>query len=171
MAITLDGSNVNTVGLINTQTAKASTSGTSVDFTGIPSGVKRVTIMFYGVSSAGTSNWLVRLGTSSGFVTTGYLCGASYAGGVNTTGGANSTAGFLLQIGGVAQTHGSMILSLVDASTYKWVQQCSVGDSSQAYVFFSGGSVALSGVLTQVRLTTVNGTDTFDAGSMNILYE
>jgi len=169
MAITLDGSNVNTVGVVNTQTVKSAT-GATVDFTGIPSGVKRINLMFYGVSSGGASNWLVRLGTSGGFATSGYLGSGSYNGATN--GGLNSTAGFILIIGSAAQVmHGSMIISLVDASTYKWVQQCTLGDSSQGYVFFSGGSVALSGILTQVRLTTVNGTDTFDAGSINVLYE
>lgn len=35
----------------------------------------------------------------------------------------------------------------------------------------SGGTISLAGALDNVRLTTVNGTDTFDAGSINILYE
>ena len=34
-----------------------------------------------------------------------------------------------------------------------------------------GGSVTLSGALDRVVLTTVGGTDTFDAGSVNIIYE
>ena len=151
-------------------TAVASTSGTSIDFTGIPSWVKRVTVMFNGVSTSGASNWLIRLGTSSGFATTGYLGASSYNGATN--GGSNSTVGFVLSIGGAGQTmHGSMIITLLDASTNRWVEQAITGDSSQAYCFFSGGNVALSGTLDRVRITTVNGTDTFDAGSINILYE
>jgi hypothetical protein len=34
-----------------------------------------------------------------------------------------------------------------------------------------GFQVSLSGTLDRIRLTTVNGSDTFDAGSINIIYE
>jgi hypothetical protein len=151
-------------------TAVASTSGTSIDFTSIPSWVKKITFMFKAVSTNGSGNWLVRLGTSGGIVTTGYLGSGVYAGA--TPGGVNSTAGFIFPIGGAAQSmHGSMIITLEDSATNAWVQQGVLGDSSQQYMFFSGGSLALSGVLDRIRLTTVAGTDTFDAGSVNILYE
>jgi hypothetical protein len=126
--------------------------------------------MFKGVSSNGTSNWLVRLGTSGGIATTGYLGAGAYLGA--STSGIRSTTGFIFQIGGASQVmSGSMIISLEDSATNTWVQQGSLGDSSQDYIFFSNGSAVLSGVLDRVRITTVNGTDTFDAGSINILYE
>lgn len=64
MSITLDGLNVSTVGVINQGTAQNTTSGTSIDFTGIPAGVKRITVMFNGVGSSGTSAFLIQLGTS-----------------------------------------------------------------------------------------------------------
>ena len=163
------GNLANCTGAITSGTAQASTSGTSIDFTGIPSGVKRVTVMFNGVSANGTSNWLVRLGAGS-VATTGYLGAGSYCG--PSTGGVNSTTGFIIAIGGPTQVmQGSMILTLLDAATNTWVQQCNLGDSSQAFNFFSGGGVTLSGTLDRARITTVNGTDTFDAGSINILYE
>ena len=156
--------------VITSGTAVASTSGTSIDFTSIPSWVKRITVMFKGVSTNGSSNWLIRLGTSGGIASTGYLGAGSYNGASNA--GANSTTGFIFNAGGSAQImHGSMIITLQDLATNTWVQQAALGDSSQAYVFFSSGSAVLSGVLDRVRLTTVNGTDTFDAGSINILYE
>jgi hypothetical protein len=151
-------------------TSQASTSGTSINFTGIPSWVKRITIMFKSVSTNGSSNWLVRLGTSSGIVSTGYLGSGAYVGSV--TGGANSTAGFILQIGSTAQVmHGTVVLCLQDSSSNSWVQNATLGDSSQAFIFLSAGSLTLASVLTQVRITTVNGTDAFDAGAINILYE
>jgi len=157
-------------GAITSGTAVASTSGTSIDFTGIPSYVKRITVMFNGVSTNGTSNFLVRLGISSGVATTGYLGAGSFNGATN--GGTNSTSGFIFNVAGAAQImHGSMIISLQNLATNTWVQQAALGDSSQAFIFFSGGSAALAGTLDRVRITTVNGTDTFDAGSINILYE
>jgi hypothetical protein len=157
-------------GTITSGTAVASTSGTSIDFTGIPSWVKRITVMFKGVSTSATSNWLVRLGTSSGVASSGYLGAGSYNGASNA--GTNSTTGFIFNVAGGAQImHGSMIISLQDSATNTWVQQSALGDSSQAYIFFSSGSAVMSGVLDRLRITTVNGTDTFDAGSVNILYE
>ena len=74
-------------------TAVASTSGTSIDFTSIPSTVKRITIMFDGVSTNGTSRGMIQIGTSSGVATSGYSGGAGYG----TTTGANS-AGFNAEV-------------------------------------------------------------------------
>ena len=166
---TITSSNGTTYPLVS-GTAQASTSGTSINFTDIPSWVKRITVMFKAVSTNGTSNWLVRLGTASGIVSTGYLGSSAYVG--PTTGGANSTVGFIINAGGSAQVmHGTMVLCLQESSSNSWVQSATLGDSSQAYIFLSGGSLAMAGVLTQLRITTVNGTDTFDAGSINILYE
>jgi hypothetical protein len=157
-------------GSITSGTAVASTSGTSIDFTSLPSWVKRITVMFKGVSTNGSSNWLIRLGTSGGIASTGYLGSAGFLGA--SPGGSRSTTGFIFQIGGGSQImNGSMIINLQDSATNTWVQQGTLGDSSQDYIFFSGGSAVLSGALDQVRITTVNGTDTFDAGSINILYE
>jgi hypothetical protein len=165
---TITGTSVR--GGITSGTAVASTSGTSIDFTSIPSWVKRVTVMFGGTSSNGSSNWQVRLGTSAGVVSTGYLGAASYTGAAS--GGANSTTGLLFIIGGTAQIiHGSVTFNLLNSSTNYWTGQGVLGDSSQAYTFSAGASVTLPGTLDRVRITTVNGTDTFDAGSVNILYE
>jgi hypothetical protein len=150
-------------------TAVASTSGTSIDFTSIPSWVKRVTVMLNGVSTNGTSGMLLQIGAGS-VTTTGY----SSIVGVTTTsgsaGGGTSTSAFYLSPNITAATTliGSVIISLLGSNT--WVCQgvtYSRGDSAN----YPTGSVTLSGALDRVRITTVNGTDTFDAGSINILYE
>lgn len=84
-------------GVITSSTAVASTSGTSIDFTGIPSWVKRITVMLSGVSTNGSSAVQIQLGTSSGATVSGYLgSGASLAA---STSASNSTAGFKLKIG------------------------------------------------------------------------
>lgn len=148
-------------------TAKASTSGTSVDFTGIPSWVKRVTVMFSGVSTNGTSVVLVQLGAGS-VTTSGYLGAAS----INTS--ATLSAAYTTGFGITQQTnaadvqHGLIILTNVSSNT--WVASTSMARSDAA-TSQGAGSVTLSGTLDRVRITTVNGTDTFDAGSINILYE
>jgi len=152
--------------LITSGTAVASTSGTSIDFTGIPSWVKRVTVMFSNVSTSGTSNLLVQIGSGS-VTTSGYTSGAWSANTSNST----STAGFLLSSsnGATANYLGNIFISLLTGSTY--VESHSLGSPASTNQSMGGGSVALSGVLDRVRITTVNGTDTFDAGSVNILYE
>ena len=147
-------------------TAVASTSGTSIDFTGIPSWVKRITVMFSGVSTNGSSNVLIQLGSGS-VTTSGYL-GASTN---SAIGSANFTAGFGANLfnSGTAIVFGAITISLVNGNT--WVASGALGRSDAAATGSTSGAIALSGTLDRVRITTVNGTDTFDAGSINILYE
>jgi hypothetical protein len=142
-------------------TSVASTSGTSIDFTGLPSWVKRITVMFDGVSTNGTSIPLIQLGDSGGVETTGYV------GTIVTT--AISTAGFPFYTSWTAATfaYGMVQLSLLNLSS--WVLSGVIGitgDTSRV-----SGSKTLSATLDRVRITTINGTDTFDAGSINIIYE
>ena len=146
-------------------TAQNSTSGTSIDFTGIPAGVERITIMFNGVSLSGTSALLVQIGDSGGIENTGYNSSACNQAGTVTS----STAGFVL-VGNSAALTVSGILTLALLSSNTWIESHSTKLSTTASGY-GGGDKQLSDVLTQLRITTVNGTDTFDAGSINILYE
>jgi hypothetical protein len=151
-------------------TSQASTSGTSIDFTSIPSWVKRITVMFNGVSTNGTSNPQVQLGagspTTSGY--TGYNARQAAASNAYV---ANS-AGFLLgeSVTAAISLTGHLIITLISGNT--WI--CS-GITTNAIAANNTstitGAIALAGTLDRVRITTVGGTDTFDAGSINILYE
>ncbi len=147
-------------------TSQASTSGTSIDFTGIPSWVRRVTVMFNGVSTNGSSQLLIQTGSGS-ITSSGYVSNAWS----NNTSTATSTAGFILaglnSAAGVYSGHAV----LTKLSSTIVVQSSTIGSSVSNNAHLSGGSVTLSGDLDRVRITTVNGTDTFDAGSINILYE
>jgi hypothetical protein len=153
--------------VITSGTAVASTSGTSIDFTSIPSWVKRVTVMFNGVSVSGTSNPQVQIGAGS-VLTTGYL---SYATVTDTGSAANaSSTGFLIFSNvAAANIYGVMTLVLISGNTWLTSGSVAMGTSARTSTF--GGNVTLGGTLDRVRITTVNGTDTFDAGSINILYE
>jgi hypothetical protein len=146
-------------------TAVASTSGTSIDFTSIPSWVKRVTVMFRSVSTNGSSNLLLQLGSGS-VTTSGYISGCQ-----TFTVATTSTAGMLLTgINGAAHSQNiTATLTLVTGNT--WLSVNSGYVQSYDALSVGSGNIALSGVLDRVRITTVNGTDTFDAGSINILYE
>lgn len=157
---------VNTLG-----TAVASTSGTSIDFTGIPAWVKRITVMFAGVSTSGTSVVVVRLGTASGVVATSYV-GAS---GGTINGGAAGVAvystGFAIDSDMAAARAYSGNITIHNITGNTWVESHSLGDSGSTRMCTGGGNQALSAILDRIRITTVGGTDTFDAGSINILYE
>ena len=153
-------------------TAQATTSGTAIDFTGIPSWVKRITVMLSGVSTSGTSNWLMQLGTASGVENTGYLGVGTFLGA--TVSGSNYTAGFGLPISGATHVlHGMFTIAQLSSSANTWTCSGSLGGTGGAagYIYSTTGAKSLTTTLDIVRLTTVNGTDTFDAGSVNIMYE
>ncbi len=154
-------------GHIKSGTAQATTSGTFIDFTGIPAGVKRVTLMFNGVSTNGTSPMLLQLGTSGGIETTGYVSASNYSTSVGPT--TTSALTIVYGIAAIADTfYGSIILSNFGSNI--WSMNGNLCDSAQRNSSSAGGKT-LSGALDRLRLTTVNGTDLFDAGSVNILYE
>ena len=157
------------IGVIGSGTAVASTSGTSIDFTGLPAGLKRITVMFSGVSTSGSSNHLIQIGAGS-VTTTGYLSGSAWADNSNTTRASSSTAGFVVSnVSASTVKYGQIVLTNLSGNT--WVAAHSGAFSDSAVGFMGGGGITLSGALDRVRITTVNGTDTFDAGSINILYE
>jgi hypothetical protein len=149
-------------------TAVASTSGTSIDFTGLPAWVKRITVMFNGVSTNGTSNYVVQIGSGS-VTSSGYT--SSCANITTTPSLATSTSAFLININAVsADTYiGHIVITLVSGFIY--VQSGTIVRYSAGNTQVSAGNVTLSGVLDRVRVSTAGGTDTFDAGSINILYE
>ena len=155
------------VGVLTSGTAVASTSGTSIDFTSIPSWVKRITVMFSGVSGSGVSPFQIQIGSGS-VTTTGYTS-SSHA--TNNTDIA-STTGFVIQFSNNAARFYSGTATINLVSTNSYISSSNLNpDSSATAGAIGGGYITLGGTLDRVRITTVNGTDTFDAGSVNILYE
>ena len=152
-------------------TAVASTSGTSIDFTGIPSWVKRITVMFSGVSTNGTSPFLIQIGNGA-VISTGYTSSTVGATSGNVVTGSSQTAGFGLTNANIAANtyFGQTVILNITGNT--WESQTNIVSAVNTFsTYLSGGVLALGGALDRVRITTVNGTDTFDAGSINILYE
>jgi len=144
------------------------TNQTTVDFTSLPSWIKRITVMFSGVSTNSTSTRRIQIGSGS-TATTGYSCAYGYA--TTGTGSATSTSGFDIINGSAAEVmSGHMVLTNLSGNL--WVSSTVVTAlGGTAGLYYSAGSITLGGVLDRVRLTTANGTDTYDAGSVNILYE
>ena len=148
----------------------ATTSGTSKDFSTIASTAKRVTLILQGVSLSGTALLRIQLGTSGGLVTSGYGSTSSVISSGAAT--AAATAGFEIytDVPGASYTvDGAIVFYLVGSNT--WVAAGTVGWGGVAWTSTIGGHIVLGGTLTQLRLTTSNGTDTFDAGSANVFYE
>lgn len=150
-------------GSLTSGTAVASTSGTSITFTGIPATAKRITVILSGVSHNGSTAFndqlLCQIGSGS-ITATGYtsVC-------VTTA----STTGFLLtnSVAGTANFSGVFLIALIGSNV--WSQSANItGNGSCQY---GAGTVTLGGALDRVRITTVGGTDTFDAGSINIMWE
>jgi hypothetical protein len=146
-------------------TAVASTSGTSIDFTAIPSWVKRITVMLSGVSTNGTSFLQCQIGSSS--VTT-----SGYAGGYSRgTTAASATSGLIIQasVNAGSTYYGSVVFYNLTGNTWLGSSNNITANSDAATL--GNASVGLSGILDRIRITTVNGTDAFDAGTINIQYE
>jgi hypothetical protein len=158
-----------TISTLDSGTA-VSASGTAVDFTSIPAGVRRITVLMNGVSVSGTSSLLVQLGDSGGIENTGYTgAGMTTANGV-TSGVIGSTAGFYIYVNAAAATM-QVVMTITNISGNAWVSGHNGSRSDSAIVMSGAGAKTLSNTLDRIRITTVNGTDTFDAGSINILYE
>lgn len=175
MTTTLRGSdNFDSAYQLVAGTAQNTTSGTNIDFTSIPSWVKRITVSFNGVSTNGTSIPQIQIGTSGGVQSSGYS-GSTTSVASSTAVSANLTSGFAFSTStnwtaGLA-LNGKIELVLLDGANGTWACSGVIGYTGATFCELLGGVKTLSGVLDRVRLTTVAGTDTFDAGSVNILYE
>jgi hypothetical protein len=144
------------------QTSAVSPSGgTNIDFTSLPSWVKKITVSFYGLTNSGGSPILLQIGSGS-FQTTGYN---SSAFNYNSGTGTDSTAGFCINQGWSLCT-GVVTLTKVTGNT--WTAS---GVTLSPNVSPSSGGVSLSGSLDRLRVTTISGTTTFTGGSVNIMYE
>jgi hypothetical protein len=149
------------------ETEKATTSGTSIDFTGIPSWVRRITVMFRAVSHTGsTGRLLLRLGDAGGIETTGYTSGSFTGGGTST-----STTGFVFRQTDSSSDSmsGHFVLTKISGNTWIGSHSCLAGVNDSG--ISGGGFKQLSDTLTQIQLTTESGIGTFDNGAINILYE
>lgn len=153
-------------------TVQNSTSGTSIDFTGIPSWVKRVTVIFQGVSTSGTSPIEVRLGTSAGVEATGYGFSVNAVGSTANINSSNTGFPVTSISNSLASNSLRGTVTLLNLATSNiWLATLVMADATNLVNFYGAGSKGIASALDRIRITTVNGTDTFDAGSINILYE
>ena len=161
------------------ETTQVTTSGTSIDFTAIPSWAKRITLSMAGVSTNGASLLVVRLGDSGGFETSGYLGAATFVSGVGAPPAAAGitahSSGFNLIGGGASagsvDIYGALTFSLLESSTNTWACSGTLSRTAELISMFVSGTKSLSATLDRIQITSVGGTDAFDAGKANIIYE
>lgn len=151
-------------------TPVATTSGTAIPLTGIPATAKVVRVNFVGVAMS-SGEILLQLGTSGGVVSSGYIAGeTSFAAGSGTS--IFVTTGFIFGNNATYTTHGTLTLTLENASTNTWcLSGVTTATGTNSVVTMSSGRVSLSGTLSQLNLTSVSGSATFSAGEMNINYQ
>lgn len=139
-------------------------SQTALEFIGIPTWARRVTLAIHGISTNSTGFHQVQLGSSAGYGSTTYT--TEFAGGTVTT-------GLKLNTGGASSTYSTVIQWVcVSASSNIWAAQGIVADTTAASgVFNTSGSASLTATLDRIRVYTSNGTDTFDAGTVGCYYE
>jgi hypothetical protein len=156
---------------INRGAEQATTSGTAIDFTSIPAGVRRITVLLNAVSTNGGSNLALRLGTSSGIVVTGYSGIFGYWGTTSNAYGALAASFNLTNGSAPDTTTGRFVLENISGNNWQASFNGSVANGGNLWVSYCSGVVALGGMLDRLRLTTDTGTPTFDAGAMNIMWE
>lgn len=152
---------------ITTSATVATTSGTSIDVTGIPPWVKRITIILNDVSSTGTSPYRFQLGTASGVSNSGY-------GGASTALGAGATTGNISDGFGIYDTAAAQLVTGIVIITFtgtSWIATGLIAKGNSAAMWTLAGTKALTGVLDRVRLTTTGGVDTFDNGALTVTWE
>jgi hypothetical protein len=157
---------------INRGTEQATTSGTQIDFTSIPAGVRRITVMFDGVSFNGGDGASIQLGDSGGIETTGYSGVTGISVGVSTgTGAGNSTGVKVIYDGVSASDNCSGVVTIVNQSGNKWLLSGLVSrNNGSLQVYTIVGSKPLSDVLDRLRFK-IDGASSFDAGTINIMWE
>jgi hypothetical protein len=166
MPVVINGTTGITGAPLNSGTAVASTSGTAIQFTDIPSWVKRITVMYSGVSLSGTSNPIIQLGSTT-YTTSGYLGSASTGAGT----AANMSAGFIISNASAAADTAHGISTLTTLNGLIWTYTSIISYSNQAATRYASGSITMAGTVDRLRIQATNGSDTFDAGTINILYE
>jgi hypothetical protein len=150
-------------GIITTKTTQATTSGTAFNFTSIPSTVKRISVLFRGISLSGSDGLIIQLGTSGGLVTSGYASLSHWGGG-----GLSSTSGFIVDgVGNSNIMSGIMTIAHMGSNIYVASHSCKYNTSNGV---FGGGDVSIGGTVDRLTITR-SGSNTFDAGSVNIMYE
>jgi len=157
---------------ITLSAAQATTSGTSIDFTSIPAGTKRITVMYVGVSTSGSSDIIAQVGDGGGVETSGYLgCIGSIQASSAACEAYTDGCGVTRSHDAANIVHGQTVFELENSSAFTWTMTSCVSWSNSTIVNAASSSKSLSAELDRVRITTQGGSDTFDAGAMSVTFQ
>jgi hypothetical protein len=168
-----DGNGTFTVNGVNSNlvagTAITSATGSSLDFASIPSWVERITISLDNISFAALGAAVVRLGVSNTLVTSGYTAARisfTTSPAIVYTSVTDGIASF-----GTSAAAATVIghIVLTNLTGNQWVASGQVTRTTDNICMTTAGSITLAGALTNLSVVAI--TSTFDAGSINILYE
>lgn len=159
--------------IITRSTSQTIASGGN-SFTGIPAGVKQITLIFSGLNATTNVTARVRIGTSSGFVSTGYTSAGSWfradTGSSDQGDSVYATNGMVVFLPSLSWTiYG--VVRLTNLTGNQWVSDQSWGGSNGTTPAsgMGGGTITLSGVLDRVQIVPNSGS--FSAsGTVNIIY-
>lgn len=142
--------------------------GVATEFTGIPAGVKEVTLAVKGGSFNANSNVIFQLGTGAGYVVAGYD-GVSWAAGGATA--FHSTGILTLNTAASDIAHIMVNLKLQNAATNTWSYSVFTAVPGATYAAWGTGIVSLPGALDRARITTSGGVAVADAGDISLQYQ
>ena len=157
---------------VSTISTYTTLSGTSTQITGLSASGRTFVVSFVGASFNATAALRIRIGPSGGVATSGYGGVVSICADASTPSNVIASSGWdAPSVGAALAYSGNLHFALADAATHTYTL-CGIladigGATSNIYTY--GGSIALSGALDRVQITTVAATATFDAGSMSIL--
>jgi len=142
---------------------------TQVTFTSIPTWVKKITVTLMGINTTSTGVPCIKIGSGGAISSLDYTCANSFIIAGNSNSAAGVTTAFELCYSGNAGYvyTGTIVLTQTTGNTWSLCSELSTPTTFQ----FSTGYKSLAAVLDQLQLTTVGGTDTFSAGTLNIMYE
>jgi hypothetical protein len=140
-------------------------SGSIISFGAIPSWVNRITVMFASVTHVGGgANPQIQLGTAGGLETTGYTSSATDI----TLASTSSTTGFVTTSNAGGQSLNTY-WTINKITGNQWI--CSHnGTLNNSQWIVGTGIKTLAGQLTQLAIT-FTGADTYNGGTVNIMYE
>lgn len=154
-----------------TQMSTISASGTALNFTSIPSWVRKITIGLSAVSFSGSDSLRIRIGTGGVAKTSGYSS-SGWVTAALASNGNTSTAGFDGAFDGTAsnERNGVFTLVCVDPSTHTWSLSGTYQASGSGSGFGLNGTVTLAGALNIVTIAGTSG-GAFDGGKAVVQYE
>jgi hypothetical protein len=149
-------------------TAQAA-SGPTVSFTGIPSWAKRITVLLSAITTVASGTPAIRAGAGS-YEATGY---ESINSNIQTSTAASSasvnTSWDLVTAGNSTYTYtGNIVITKVTGTTYTICSQLRFNTTLST---FTTGYKTFSGNISQLQLCMSTGTDTFNGGTINVMYE